>query len=146
MRANRKGFTLLELLGVIFIISMISYYTVPKSAALMKELDLKSFSVEVQEKTHIAQLRAREKKNLYGVSFSEEGYQIVNQETLAVISVNQYPKNFSFLSSDYTDNTVVYSVDGSPVHSGEILFRYGKDRKLVRITIAPATGRVKASW
>lgn len=146
MRSTRKEFTLLELLGVIFIISLISYYTIPKSTVLMNELDLKSFSMELQEKTHIAQLRAREKKNMYGVSFSSEGYRIVNQETLAVVSINSYPKNFSFLSSDFSSNTVVYSVDGSPVHSGEIRFRYGKNRKLVRLTVFPATGRVVASW
>lgn len=146
MRKGIKRFTLVELLGVMVIISCISYYTIPHSTAVMQELTLKEFVGQVEEKVHIAQLKAKEEKSFYSVVFTENEYLIRNQETQKLVSVNDYPKNFNFHSSTYEGNEVTFGVDGSPSSYGEFLFRYSKNRKDVTILIESATGRVKGEW
>lgn len=143
---RKKRFTLLELLGVMIIIALISAYTIPQSNAVMQELRVKDFTKEISEKTHLAQLRSQEEKTFYIVKFQNEEYSIINQESNGLVSINSYPKNVSFHSSSFENNELIFTTDGSPANAGEILFRYGEERKIVKIFIEPATGRVKSEW
>lgn len=133
-------------MGVLCIVAMLSFFTVPKFAAIQERVEVKHFITELSRVIEISQQKSREEKEQYGVLFTSEGYVRVDSELNFRSSLSPYPNKVDFRSSSFSNNVVLFVEDGSPSSSGNVSFLVGTDFKLIELEIQPATGRVKSTW
>lgn len=143
---RKKAFTFIELVGVLFIISILSLYAVPKISAVQERVEMKQFIADTKRVIENAQLQSREEKTSYGVLFTSEGYVKVNDSLKFQSSLTPYPNKLKFRTSTFENDVVLFEMDGSPVSAGKVEFLLGKSFKLIELEVQPATGRVKSKW
>jgi general secretion pathway protein H len=76
-RRNHRGFTLLELIVVLVIISLMSALVVPKLAGPMSNLDLKTASQKISASLRYARSRAASEKTTYAAVFDFDKNRLV---------------------------------------------------------------------
>ena len=76
--SNEKGFTLMEMMVVVFIIALLGAITVPNLNRVFKKSNLRASTSSVTASLYLARMKAINDSEPYGVEFIEDGtYHIV---------------------------------------------------------------------
>jgi prepilin-type N-terminal cleavage/methylation domain-containing protein len=119
-----KGFTLMELFAVIFIIGIISLIVVPTLRAYRPDLELSSSAQNLIGDFRYVQQMAVTEQIKYGINFfsTENKYQLIKYGiTEEVVEEKKLPEKVSFQSiSGLTDNKAVFNPYGAAQEAGTI--------------------------
>ena len=136
---NKKGFTLMELILVIGIISIISSIVMININS-QQDVLLKSYAEQlVQDIRRIRTKTIYEKNTQYRILFHNNGYRILlNLNTLEKV---EFDNNIT-LAGYYVGKNLSFGLDGTPVPPGNITLR-NKRGKEMQIRVEFSTGRVR---
>jgi prepilin-type N-terminal cleavage/methylation domain-containing protein len=143
---TKKAFTLIELILVIAIIGIISLITIPKINSFLPSLELSSSSKDTSAKLRQAQEEAITTQIGCLVSFNLSA----NPITLKVIKLDgpngtngtildtvNLPNGITLtLDSSITNHQIIFSSDGGPNVSGNIVFTLNNMSKTINISPA----------
>lgn len=141
---NLKGFTLIEILIVISIISILLMIPIFRGTALWdfkERKELKEFKNDIE----YARNRAIVESNLYTVQIdpSKNSYTISKYSNTGpkIIKKKELSKGIKIMKTNIERNEITFSYSGAPLISGTIYLENKKGEE-VEIKVTPVTGKV----
>ena len=140
---SKNGFTLIELICVMSIISILSCITIPK-LGIVRDYEMKNYIQELA--CDIANLKLKRIANQKGsikifrdsymkVIFLKQDYFNTKTEWVTL------PKNMH-LRTNIRSKRINFSPGGEPINAGEIFLIDDTRDKVIRLTLMPYTGKV----
>ncbi len=137
-----KGYTLLELIITIAIISIIVSISIPKLK--LSTYNLKPSGTKLCQEIRNIRYISMTDNTLYNIILNKDSYYIRKGTKIiknATLDKNLIlSDNFNDLASEYS--TVQFNHNGAPMYAGTIKIRDKNSGKYIEITIVPVTGRV----
>lgn len=124
MKKQPNGFTLLEMLVAISIITVIVVIGLPFYRNLMQNLNLSSATRTMASDLRYAQQLSVTSQVNHQVIFDliSESYQIKNSQTQTIIKIAPLPDDISLDSvNDLPDNTITFNATGAATSTGTII-------------------------
>jgi len=121
---KQNGFSLVELLVVLGIITLISTITVPLLRDYQKTVKLNNESRILATNIRLAQQLAISEQIIYNVLFlsDPDRYQIINSDTLNTIKTVNFDKEISINEiSGFTTDTIQFNATGAAIETGYIV-------------------------
>lgn len=153
---DNKGFTLLELMLVISIISIILLIAAPKFGSSKAQIKLHSTARMCVVDIRYTQQLSIDTKNKHGIYFTQTGYQIKNMETGGVVKTVKFSSGIVYEKIEgMTENELIFGIDGTPLRSdgitpiastARITIRSPEFNFYVFVNVTPRTGEVSHSW
>lgn len=137
---KKEGFTLLEILLAISILSIALIYTVPKIDSFHEEYKLYSILRQCVVDLKYAQQLSIDTKNEYGVYFTGTGYEIKFDTDIVKTVVLDGAKYIEIQGT--SENSIVFKSSGEPYTSGNVIFRSDYSNKELSVKVTPETGEV----
>ncbi|MFQ5453639.1 MAG: Tfp pilus assembly protein FimT/FimU [Candidatus Zixiibacteriota bacterium] len=158
---SKRGITLVELLGTVVIIGIVSAMAVPRFQSAVERIKFRSTNRDIISTLRLARSAAIANKENFGVYFDNNeltmtlfkkdsststDYTFEFQDS--VIVVDSLPPEFSMLSTDIADNAVIFKSNGTANFNGGgniVTMVYTEDMiGIYSINILASTGRVKS--
>ncbi len=135
--SNEKGFTLVELIIVLSIITIISFITLPK-VNIVERYKLKSTAYAVAEDLKYTQKLAINENITHHFKTTNDLY-FIRKDGVSIGSTKKVyiPNDIKF---ENTSKDISYTSKGTPVLGGAITLS-SRNYK-IQITVIPATGRI----
>lgn len=134
------GFTIVELMVVISVITLLSLITIPILASYQKTTKLRSEARILATDLRLAQQLAITEQNIYNLSVDtvNNKYQIVNQNTSTVVKTFNFSKEVTISAvATLTGNTVKFNPTGAVLEVGSITLTNTKGQT-VTVGIKPS--------
>jgi prepilin-type N-terminal cleavage/methylation domain-containing protein len=140
------GFTLVEVLVVIFFISVLIGVAVPSFVSSIKSAQLNASVSQLVSDLRKSQAKSMATGQRYGIRFtagSNEYEMIISSGgAVEVLESRKLMTKVILLSSTFTDNIITFKRSGSPSESGSATLQYSGGTNKV-ISVAAVTGRVR---
>lgn len=139
---NEQGFTLLEMLFVLFIVMCLTGVVTKMSMKVSEAKEIERFFTQLQLDIHFTQMTSLERKEYFFIRFDGQtkSYSIKDHSNKNIYE-RIFPKNVEFLSSLSTLVTILYNENGNVSKAGTIYFKTPYGNKKVVITLG--VGRVR---
>ncbi|RDW19191.1 DNA transport machinery protein [Oceanobacillus arenosus] len=125
---NTKGYTLLEMLMVLAIISIMLLLIVPINKSSIEKVQTTKFIELLEYDILLVQNFTTTKEELIRIRFYDERYNIL-QGTNSVLATRKYPPGFQI---DYRgDDTIMFNNYGSMINPRTIAMRVGNKKYLL---------------
>lgn len=142
---QKKGFTLIEIIVCITIISVITVIAIPSInyfAGVKLDADARNLVNDIRYTKLLTLLNGYQHK----IIFEQNGYQIIDN-TQKAVKCYKFDKNTAFECDQLSRgsskvNYMSYNIDGTPEACGTLILAQTGGRKKVKISILPVTGRV----
>lgn len=139
---NEQGFTLLEMMFVLFIVMCLTGIVTKMSMKVSEAKEIERFFTQLQLDIHYTQMASIERKEYFFIRFDGQtkSYSIKDHFNKS-ITERMFPKNVEFLSSLSTIVSILYNENGNVSKAGTIYFKTPNGNKKVVITLG--VGRVR---
>lgn len=140
LHKNGAGFTMIELVVVVSIITLLSLVSIPILASYQKTTKLRNEARGLIIDLKLAQQRSITEQNIFNLELDNVNhqYQIINQNTATVVKTIIFSEEVSIDSiTSLTDDTVQFNPTGAVLESGVITLINTKDQT-VTIEIKPS--------
>ncbi|KOS68074.1 competence protein ComG [Lysinibacillus contaminans] len=142
---NEQGFTLLEMLFVLFIVMCLTGIVTRISMKVTEAKEIEHFYTQLQLDIQFIQMSSVEQREHFSIKFSAPTNSYSINKTLYNITVYQrpFPKNVEFLSGPSSFVTIRYKANGNVSQSGTLYFKTPIGDKKVVITLGAGRVRVE---
>ena len=139
---NEQGFTLLEMIFVLFIVMCLTGIVTKLSMKVSEAKEIEHFFTQLQLDIHFTQMVSIERKEYFFIRFDgkTKSYSI-NDYKNEVFYERNFPKNTELLTSLSTLVLILYNENGNVSKAGTIYFKTPYGNKKVVITLG--VGRVR---
>ena len=138
---TKSGWTLLEVLVVIFLVGLFILGTVPSFFNYRRSANLNSAANAIISVFHLARQKAITSRSSYKVLFKEESFGIYKGNNL-VGKEEELPSQIEIGEISPGFNPVVFTPEGMAT-PGHIIIKHKKSKESKKIIIHNITGRVK---
>ncbi len=158
---SKSGITLIEMLTAVVIVGIVSAMAVPRFQIAWERLSMRSADRELVSLLRLTRSTAISTKEPHGVRFDQDSRSItVFRDVVnlganlfeagdSVIQADTLPPEFTFLSTDMTDNVLVFRPNGSAGFTGGgNIVALAATEKVIGIlnhNVLAATGRIHSS-
>ncbi len=143
--AQRKGFTLLELIVVVGLIVLVGTFITPTYQLLLSQLQLNTAVEQVAEQVRLAQQKTVTEQTIYGITFTVGATSVPlysynsGTGTKTTQSTLQLPTNISISTVSFSTNTDIrFATSGAPNYSGTLTLLDSIRSKSRTIEIRPS--------
>jgi prepilin-type N-terminal cleavage/methylation domain-containing protein len=142
---RKSGFTLVELLVVLLIMSVIFAMTVPALINCYSKYKLNTAALKLQQEIRdTSQLSLHNESRFYNIKFYPYfNMYIINgpggSKTMGL------PAGIEMVATNFSSDTIYFSTRGAPTQGGHISLRSTETLDLKFIIVAPVTGRTRIS-
>lgn len=139
---NDRGFTLIEMLFVLFIVMCLTGIVTKMSMKVSEAKEIERFFTQLQLDIQFIQMSSVEQKEYLFIRFDGpiNSYSIKNLSYIEVYK-RPFPKNVEFLSGSSTFVTIMYKANGNVSKAGTLYFKTPTGTKKVVITLG--AGRIR---
>ena len=139
---NERGFTLLEMLFVLFIVMSLTGIVTKMSMKISEAKEIERFFTQLQLDIHFTQMASKERREYFYIRFNGQtkSYSIKDHLNNSIYE-RTLPKSMDFLSSISTIFSISYNENGNVTKAGTIYFKTPYGNKKVVITLG--VGRVR---
>lgn len=164
-RPWQLGFTLIEIMLVLMVISILSVVSVPKYQALIGQIHLDSSAQSVAGRLHLAKQMAMDQRKKVYIVFSgntiqllDQGYQPIGDPRPldnGVIFDQSQSRGLTLITNgtdtlgpglSYNNRGFVLATGGNPGFYANILLTSSRSGRSVSINLGAGTGYVTTSW
>lgn len=159
---SKKGITLIEIMTVVVIVGIVSAMAVPRFQNAFERMRFRTANRDIVSTLRLARSLAISNKQNYGVMINPDTKEMgifLKSDSAAnlkayeaadsLIRVDTLSKEFSYISSDLTNNSLVFNPNGSCSFDGGgniATMAYTEDMIGIYVTnVLASTGRVKAT-
>lgn len=133
MRNNEAGFTLLELLIVLAIVSLVSIFVLPKMYKTVTNVHAKHYFERLESDVFMIQNAVLNKEKKAYIYFVNTNYTISMMDQL---TINSNPEG---LVNEYRPNQIMFSNKGNIINPSSFIFR--DENKRYKLTFPFGAGR-----
>ena len=141
MKNNFKGFTVLELAVIMFVLSLMTLIFIPNIKSAVDNHRLSCFERIIVSDIRYAQQQASVNWRENRVYFSNANRMIYVNQGPKVTKSDKYPSSVKLDYSNFSNNQIKFNEFGNPSKGGSIHISCGSHKHT--ITVLPVTGRVK---
>jgi len=141
LKNNFNGFTVLELLVIILVLSAIALIAVPNIKSSINNYKLSCFERIIISEIRFAQKEASVNWRENRVYFSNTSRMVYVKQGTQITKSDSYPASVKLDYTNFTNNQIEFNEFGNPSKGGSIHISCGKTKHT--ITVLPVTGRVK---
>ena len=139
---NEQGFTLIEMLLVLFIVMCLTGIVSKMSMKVSEAKEIEDFFTQLQLDIQFIQMSSVEQKENYSIKFlAPATHYIIKKNSNVDVYKRPYPQNVEFLSGKSTFVTFAYKANGNVSKAGTLFFKTPIGEKKVIITLG--AGRVR---
>jgi prepilin-type N-terminal cleavage/methylation domain-containing protein len=138
-----QGFTLIELIVVLFLISFLFLFSLPSLANLRNILIGKTVVQKISSQVRIAKIEALNQGKTTKIVFDTVQNKYIYTNSSGKSSHHPMPDEAILYRTNFPLNTLRFYSTGTPSSGGTITLRIGSNLKYIIIT--PVTGRVRIS-
>lgn len=141
---NEQGFTLIEMLFVLFIVMCLTGIVTKMSMKVSEAKEIEHFFTQLQLDIQFIQMSSVEQKDYYSIKFlSPATYYSIKKNSNVDVYERPYPKNVEFLSGKSTFVSITYKANGNVSRAGTLFFKTPIGEKKVVITLGAGRVRVE---
>jgi Tfp pilus assembly protein FimT len=141
MKDNSKGYTLIELSLIVFVLSIIMAIAAPNIRSAMNSYRLSAFDRIIISDIRFAQQEASINWRESRLYFNNASRKIYVKQGTKIIKSDTYPNLVKLDYTNFSSDEIRFNEFGNPSRGGSIHVACGNQRHT--ITILPVTGRVK---
>jgi len=141
LKNNCKGFTILELVAIMLILSIIAAIAVPNVLSSVNSYRLSCFERIIMTDIRYAQQQSSVNWRQNRVYFSNTNRKIYVKQGTHIIKSDSYPAYVKINRTNFPNNQIEFNEFGNPSRGGSIHISCGNIKHT--ITVLPVTGRVK---
>ncbi|MBK5251159.1 MAG: hypothetical protein JJE29_00715 [Peptostreptococcaceae bacterium] len=141
MEHNYKGYTMVELVLIVFVLSIIFAIAAPNVRQSMNIYRLNAFDRTIISDLRFAQQQASINWRESRLYFSNTSRKIYVKQGTKIIKSDIYPDSVRLDYTNFTSNEIEFNEFGNPSKGGSIHISCGSQKHT--ITILPVTGRAK---
>lgn len=141
----KSGFTIIEVLVVIFIISVLIGVSAPSFIGVIRNAEINTSLTQVLSDLRKSQATSMAKGTRHGIRFTpgSGNYEmILYSESVEVIETRELPAKITVLDTTFTNEIVTFKRSGAPSEAGTITVQYDGGYNSV-ISVTAVTGKVK---
>lgn len=160
---NNRGVTMVEIMITVVLIGIVAAMATPHLQRAFEKLRFQSANKHIMSALRLARSKAVAEKNMHGIYFNANDMQVVlfrkdtasvsesqyEDSTDIIVKTYQMPSEFSYMSTDISNNTVVFRPNGSATFTGGgniyTMAYDGYTVGMYGINILGSTGRVKTA-
>ncbi|MFS0655330.1 competence type IV pilus minor pilin ComGD [Bacillus sp. 179-C3.3 HS] len=138
--SQEKGFTLVEQLMILFILSILMSFVVGKVPRILESVEAKRQVNMIKQDFQFASYTAFIKKARVSIEFHPQGvsYQVIDQKNDRVITSYQHKKGI--IKHSTFQQVVHFNANGHPSTGGSIVFQFGS--QVYKLTVYLGSGRI----
>ena len=139
---NEQGFTLIEMIFVLFIVMSLTGIVTKLSMKVSEVKEIERFFTQLQLDVHFTQMVSMERKEYFFIRFNDKtkSYSI-NDYKNDIFYERNFPKNTELLTGLSTIVQILYNENGNVSKAGTIYFKTPYGNKKVVVTLG--VGRVR---
>ncbi len=141
LKNNYKGFTVLELSVIMFVLSAMALIAAPNIRSSINNYRLNCFERIIISEIRFAQQEASVNWRENRVYFSNTSRMIYVKQGPKIIKSDPYPDSVKLDYTNFSNNQIEFNEFGNPSKGGSIHISCGNIKHT--ITVLPVTGRVK---
>ena len=141
LKNNFKGFTVLELAVIMFVLSIMALIAVPNVRSSINNYRLSCFERIIVSDIRCAQQQSSVNWRESRVYFSNTNKMIYVKQGPKIIKSDKYPVSVKLYHTNFSNNQIEFNEFGNPSKGGSIHISCGNTKHT--ITVLPVTGRVK---
>ncbi len=141
MKNNSKGYTMIELSVIVFVLSIVMAIAAPNIRNAMNSYRLNAFDRIIISDIRFAQQQASMNWRESRLYFSDTTRKIYVKQGTKIIKSDLYPNQVKLDYTNFSSNEIKFNEFGNPSRGGSIHVACGNQKHT--ITILPVTGRVK---
>lgn len=139
---NEQGFTLIEMLLVLFIVMSLTGIVAKISLKVAEAKEIERFFTQLQLDIQFIQMYSMQQQEHVSMKFESPTNRYTIRKDMNTIDFERpFPKNVEFLSGRSTFVTIMYKANGNVSKSGTLYFNTPQGEKKVIITLG--VGRVR---
>lgn len=141
---SERGYTLIEILIVLFIVMCLSAIVVRYSAKAAENRELEQFFTQIQLDIQYIQTYSMDQREYISIKFeSSSNRYIIKKDIFTELFERPFPKGVEFLPSSSSINTIIYNFNGNVITPGTLSFKTPQGIKKVVITLGRGRSRVE---
>lgn len=156
---SNRGMTLVELMSTVVVIGIVAAMSVPRFQIAYERMEMRSANRDIHSTLKLARSLAITDKQMYGVHFNSDACAVTLYKDLvniatpdfvtgdSIIRIDTLPKEFNLLSTDCTNDCIIFRPNGSANFTGGgNIWSYGETEGVVGIglhNVLASTGRVQ---
>jgi len=142
---RKSGFTLVELLVVLLIMSVIFAMTVPALINSYSKYKLNTAALKLQQEIRdTSQLSLHKESRFYNIKFYPYSNMYIINGPGGSRAMG-LPAGIEMVATNFSSDTIYFSTRGAPTQGGHISLRSTETLDLKFIIVAPVTGRTRIS-
>src|SRR6056297_1259001 len=141
LKNNYKGFTVLELSVIMFVLSAMALIAAPNIRSSINNYRLNCFERIIISEIRFAQQEASVNWRENRVYFSNTSRMVYVKQGPKIIKSDPYPDSVKLDYTNFSNNQIEFNEFGNPSKGGSIHISCGNIKHT--ITVLPVTGRVK---
>jgi len=141
LKNNFKGFTVLELVVIMFVLSIMALIAVPNVRSSINNYRLSCFERIIMTDIRYAQQQSSVNWRESRVYFSNTNRMVYVKQGPKIIKSDKYPVSVKLYHTNFSNNQIEFNEFGNPSKGGSIHISCGSHKHT--ITVLPVTGRVK---
>lgn len=143
-RQNEWGFTILEMLIVLFLVMSLTAIVSKFSLQLAESKELDRFFTQVQLDIQYIQTYSMNQRQYIAMKFeSSTRRYVIQKDAFSNLYARPFPKGVEFLPDESSIYTIVYNVNGNVRSAGTIAFQTQQGKKKVIITLGRGRARIE---
>ena len=141
---NDLGFTILEMLIVLFLVMTLTAIVSKFSLKLAESKELERFFTQIQLDIQYIQTYSMNQRQYIAMKFeSSTKRYVIQKDVYSNLYERPFPKGVEFLPSESSLYTVVYNYNGNILSAGTIAFQTPQGKKKVIITLGRGRARIE---
>lgn len=140
-----RGFTFIEIIVYLSIISIIAVVGIPSYRLVVKSkfnADVRNLVNDIRSIKDMTYIDGKE----YKIEFSKDGYKIIDKYNAILreykLNSGTYLKNYDLYKGSKKVNYMSYNLKGNAIASGTLIISNKNDSIQRKVSIVPVTGRV----
>jgi len=143
-RKNELGFTILEMLIVLFLVMSLTAIVSKFTLKLAESKKLERFFTQIQLDIQYIQTYSMNKRQYIAMKFeSSTRRYVIQKDVFSNLYERPFPKGVEFSPDESSIYTIVYNVNGNVRSTGTLTFQTPHGKKKVIITLGRGRARIE---
>lgn len=141
---NEQGFTLIEMLFVLFIVMCLTSIVTRISMKVIETKEIERFFTQLELDIQFIQMQSMQQREVVSIKFeAPTNRYIIKKDFYTIDYERPFPKNVEFLSGSSTFFTIIYNANGNVSRAGTLYFNTSDGLRKVIITLGAGRVRVE---